>query len=136
MSALLAYYPEIKSVHVHAALCSGALFALRGGAALAGARWPRHWLVRYFSYGIDSVLLTAATMLFSLLPAGLFANGWLTVKLLLVVAYIGLGILAMRPARAPRQRAGFYLAALTAYGCIYGIARSHHPLGWLAGWMG
>ena len=136
MSALLAYYPEIKSVHVHAALCSGALFALRGGAALAGARWPRYWLARYLSYGIDSVLLTAATMLFSMLPAGMFANGWLAAKLLLLVGYVGLGILAMRTTRPPRQRTGFYLAALTAYGCIYGIARSHHPLGWLAGLMG
>ena len=136
MSALLAYYPEIKSVHVHAALCSGALFALRGGAALAGARWPRYWLARDLSYGIDSVLLTAATMLFSMLPAGMFANGWLAAKLLLLVGYVGLGILAMRPTRPPRQRTGFYLAALTAYGCIYGIARSHHPLGWLAGLMG
>ena len=136
MSALLAYYPEIKSVHVHAAMCSGALFALRGGAALAGARWPRHWLVRYLSYGIDSVLLTAATMLFSLLPAGLFANGWLTVKLLLVVAYIGLGLLAMRAARPLRQRAGYYAAALAVFAGIYGIARIHHPLGWFAGWLG
>ena len=92
--------------------------------------------VYYFSYGIDSVLLTAATMLFSMLPAGMFANGWLAAKLLLLVGYVGLGILAMRPTRPTRQRTGFYLAALTAYGCIYGIARSHHPLGWLAGWMG
>lgn len=136
MSALLAYYPEIKSVHVHAALCSGALFALRGGAALAGARWPRYWLARYLSYGIDSVLLTAPTMRLPRLPAGMFANGWLAAKLVLLVGYVGLGILAMRPTRPPRQRTGFYLAALTAYGCIYGIARSHHPLGWLAGWMG
>jgi uncharacterized membrane protein SirB2 len=121
---------------VHAVLCSSTLFALRGGAALAGARWPQYWLVRYASYGIDTVLLTAATMLFSMLPAGLFANGWLTVKLLLLVAYIGLGILAMRPNRTRRQRAGYYLAALTAFASIYGIARNHHPLGWLAGWLG
>ena len=131
MSALLAYYPEIKSVHVHAALCSGALFALRGGAALAGARWPRYWLARYLSYGIDSVLLTAATMLFSMLPGAMFANGWLTTKLLLLVLYVVLGVLAMREKRSRMQRAVFYVAALATFAFMFGIARMHHPAGWM-----
>ncbi|MFN3702639.1 SirB2 family protein [Thermomonas sp.] len=136
MSPMMEFYPQVKWTHVHAVMCSGAFFALRGGASLLGARWPRHWLPRYASYTIDTVLLTSATMLFSMLPGAMFANGWLAMKLVLLLAYIGLGILAMRPTRPLRQRSGFYLAALAVFGCIYGIARNHHPLGWLAGWMG
>ena len=132
MSPMMEFYPQVKWTHVHAVMCSGAIFALRGGAALLGARWPRHWLPKYTSYAIDTVLLTSATRLFSLLPGAMFANGWLATKLALLVAYILLGALAMRP-RFPRaRRVGFYVAALATYLAIFGIARMHQPLGWLA----
>ncbi len=131
MSPMMEFYPQVKWTHVHAVMCSGTFFALRGGAALLGARWPRHWLPRYASYTIDTILLTSATMLFSMLPGALFANGWLAVKLVLVVAYIALGMLAMRERLGRGQRVAFYLAALATFASIYGIARMHHPLGWL-----
>lgn len=131
MSPLMEFYPQVKWTHVHAVMCSGALFSLRGGASLLGARWPRHWLPKYASYAIDTILLTSATMLFSMLPGALFANGWLAVKLVLVVAYIALGMLAMRERLGRGRRIAFYLAALATFASIYGIARMHHPLGWL-----
>ena len=131
MSPMMEFYPQVKWTHVHAVMCSGTFFALRGGAALLGARWPRHWLPRYASYTIDTILLTSATMLFSMLPGAMFANGWLTLKLMLVVVYIALGILAMREHPGRGRRIAFYLAALATFASIYGIARMHHPLGWL-----
>jgi uncharacterized membrane protein SirB2 len=131
MTPMMEFYPQVKWVHVHAVMCSGAVFALRCGAALLGARWPRHWLPKYGSYTIDTILLTSATMLFSMLPGAMFANGWLTVKLALVVVYVILGVLAMREKRTHRQRAFFYVAALATFAFIYGIARMHHPAGWL-----
>lgn len=136
MSPMMEFYPQIKWTHVHAVMCSGALFALRGGAALLGARWPRHWLPKYASYTIDTILLTSATMLFSMLPGAMFANGWLTAKLSLLVAYVVLGVLAMRPKRTRAQRAGFYVAALATFVFMFGIARFHHPLGWLLPLLG
>ena len=133
---MIEFYPQIKLVHIAAITCSGALFAMRGSAAVAGMRWPMAAPVRYVSYGIDTVLLTAAMMLLTILPGGLFANGWLTVKVALVVTYIVLGVMAMRDGRSRRARAGFLVAALLAFAQIYFIARAHHPLGvfylWLA----
>lgn len=131
MTPMMEFYPQVKWVHVHAVMCSGTVFALRCGAALLGARWPRHWLPKYGSYTIDTILLTSATMLFSMLPGAMFANGWLTVKLALVVVYVILGVLAMREKRTHRQRAFFYVAALATFAFIYGIARMHNPAGWL-----
>ena len=131
-SPLMEFYPQVKAVHVHAVMASGALFALRGGASVAGAHWPRHWLPRYASYTIDTVLLTAATMLFAMLPGAMFANGWLATKLVLVVVYVVLGVFAMRPGRSQRTRALCYIAALLVFAQVYGIARAHNPLGWLA----
>ncbi len=132
---MIEFYPQIKLLHIVLISLSGALFALRGGAALLGARWPRHAVVRYGSYTIDTFLLTSAAMLATILPRAMFANGWLTVKLVLVVVYIVLGVLAMRAGRDRSARAWAYLAALAVFVAIIGIARLHSPWGWLAPYL-
>jgi uncharacterized membrane protein SirB2 len=133
---MIAYYLQIKWVHVVAVLLSGGLFALRGGFALAGARWPLALPVRIASYTIDTVLLTAALMLFALLPGAMFANGWLATKIVLLVGYIVLGTLALKRARSARMQWVSYAAALGVYVVMLGIARMHHPLGWAVELLG
>jgi uncharacterized membrane protein SirB2 len=133
MNALLAFYPQIKAVHVLAVLLSGSLFALRGAAVIGGAHWPLRTPVRVTSIAIDTALLTAALMLFGMLPKAMFANGWLAVKLVLVVVYVALGSLALRRAHTHRGRVIAYVAALLVLATIIGIARAHHPLGWWRG---
>jgi uncharacterized membrane protein SirB2 len=129
---MIEFYQQIRQFHIFVALLSGSLFALRGGFALAGARWPQALPVKWLSYAIDTALLTAAMMLLTILPWGLFANGWLWAKVCMVVVYVVLGVLAMRPHRTRRVRGMFYAAALLAFATIYGIARAHSPWGWLA----
>lgn len=133
---MIEFYPQIRQVHVLAVILSGSLFALRGAFALAGARWPQAAPVRYLSYAIDTTLLTAALMLVTILPSAMFANGWLATKLALVVAYVTLGVLAMKRGRTRGIRAGCYVAALLVFAAVVGIARMHHPLGWLYPWLG
>lgn len=128
---MIAFYLQIKLVHMLAVALSGGLFAARGAGVLAGARWPMRAAVRYASYGIDTVLLTAALMLVSILPHAMFANGWLAAKLALLVVYVVLGSLALKRARTPRVRAACCIAALLVFATMVGIARMHHPLGWL-----
>ena len=132
---MIELYPQIKWLHIFLVLLSGALFALRGGAALLDARWPRYALVRYGSYTIDTFLLTSAAMLATILPRAMFSNGWLTIKLVWVVVYIVLGVLAMRPGRSRRARVLCYFAALLVFVGIIGIARQHNPSGWLAPYL-
>jgi uncharacterized membrane protein SirB2 len=129
---LLAFYPQIKWVHVAAVCSSGMLFLLRG--LLVQARRPEWAMaapVRYLSYTVDTILLTAALMLLTILPHAMFANGWLTAKLVLVVVYVLLGSFALKRGRTPRVRLACYVAALLVFATIIGIALAHHPLGWL-----
>ena len=133
---MIEFYPQIKLFHIAVAMLSGSLFALRGGFALAGARWPQALPVKWLSYSIDTALLTVALMLLTILPWAMFANGWLLVKVGLIVVYVVLGVLAMRPQRRTRARALYYAAALLTFAAIYGIARAHHPLGALATLLG
>jgi len=132
---MIDFYTQIKAFHVFVALLSGSLFALRGGFSLAGARWPNAAVVRYSSYAIDTALLTAALMLATILPGAMFANGWLTVKITLVVLYVVLGVFAMRRAKTKRMRVASYVAALLVFVSIYAIARAHDPLGFIRWWF-
>lgn len=133
---MIEFYGQIKTVHIAAVVLSGALFALRGllvqaGRPALGMAAP----LRFTSYAIDTVLLTAAMMLLTILPGALFANGWLTAKLVLLVGYVGLGTFALKRGRTPRVRTACYLLALATYASMFTIARTHHPLGWLWTWL-
>lgn len=129
---MMEFYPQIKWVHVAAVLVSGAIFLLRGLLVQAGGqKLAMAAPVRYLSYSVDTVLLTAALMLVAILPAALFANHWLALKLMLIVVYVGLGTFALKRGRTPRIRTICYVAALLVYLAVIGIARMHSPLGWL-----
>jgi uncharacterized membrane protein SirB2 len=133
---MIEFYPEIKWVHVAAVYASGSLFLLRGLAQQLGAAWPMAAPLRYLSYSIDIVLLTAAFMLFTILPGAVFANGWLYTKLTLLIVYIVLGSLALKRGSTHARRRAFYVAALVVYAYMIGVARAHHPLGFMAGLFG
>ena len=122
-------YEPIKWLHVGAVTASGTLFLARGLGIQGQQRWPLHPAIRYLSYGIDSILLTAALMLVTMLPHGLFSNGWLTVKLLLIACYVVLGSFALRRARSSRARLLCFIAALMVFAFFISIARAHDPLG-------
>jgi uncharacterized membrane protein SirB2 len=128
------FYPEIRAVHIGAVLLSGTLFASRGIGVLLGARWPQAAPWRWLSVSIDTVLLTAALMLLNIVPAAVFANHWLSVKLTLLVVYVVLGSLALKRARSARARAICFAAAVLVFVGMLGIARTHQPLGWFALW--
>ena len=128
---MIEFYAQIKWVHVAAVICSGLLFALRGGAVLAGARWAMAAPLRYLSYTIDTVLLTAALMLATVLHQYPFVQGWLTVKVLLLVVYIVLGSVALKRGKTPAVRLYCYLAAVAVYLFIASVARAHSPLGFI-----
>lgn len=132
---MIAYYLQIKWLHIAMVLCSGSLFALRGVAMLAGSRLAMATPIRFLSYAIDTTLLTAALMLATMLPGAMFANGWLTVKLCLIVVYVVLGTFALKRGRTRATRLTCFFAALLVYAFIASVAYAHHPLGALTLWQ-
>jgi uncharacterized membrane protein SirB2 len=126
---MLAFYPQIKWIHIGAVYASGSLFALRGLALHLGGQWAMAAPLRYLSYTIDTILLTAALLLATMLHQYPFVHDWLTVKVLLLIVYVVLGTMALKRGRTRGQRFGFWLAALLVYGFIISVAKVHHPLG-------
>jgi uncharacterized membrane protein SirB2 len=126
---VIEFYPQIRTVHIAAVMASGLLFLLRGAAVQLGAAWAMAAPLRYLSYTIDTVLLTAALMLATIIHQFPFVQGWLTAKVLLLVVYVVLGSFALKRGRTRAVRTSCWVAALLVYLFIVSIARTHNPLG-------
>ena len=92
-------YLALKHFHITCVVLSGVGFALRGGWALAGSPLARARLTRVLPHVVDSCLLLSAIGLAWMAGQYPFVHGWLTAKIVGLLAYIGLGMLALKPGR-------------------------------------
>jgi uncharacterized membrane protein SirB2 len=109
------------------------LFVLRGGLMLTGSPLLRTAVLRHLPHVVDTVLLTSALMLTTIIRQYPFVQGWLTLKVVLLLAYIVLGSIALRRGRTLRSRVLAFAAALATVLFLVSVARAHDPLGWFAG---
>jgi uncharacterized membrane protein SirB2 len=130
-SVLSQYFAEIREVHIGCVALSGSLFFLRGSLRLLGHSIANHPFLRISSVLIDTVLLSAAVLLTLIVRQFPLTDGWLTMKLVLLVVYVVLGSLALRRAQRRTQAIAF-AAALLTYLTIIGVAVTHSPLSWWA----
>jgi uncharacterized membrane protein SirB2 len=107
-------------------------FLARGAGGLIGARWVATRAARTLPHVIDSVLLMSALTLAWLLRLNPASAPWLLAKVLALVVYIGLGMVALRPRLPLPVRAAAWLAALGTFGYIVSVAVSKSPAGFFA----
>jgi uncharacterized membrane protein SirB2 len=127
------YYLALRGVHIGCAVLTITLFVLRGGLMLADSPWQRNAVLRYLPHAVDTVLLTTALMLITVIHQYPFSTGWLTAKVVLLVAYVVLGSIALKRGGTKRIRVAAFVAALASVGFLVTVARAHHPLGMFAG---
>lgn len=125
---LAEYHAQLRFVHIACVTASGSLFALRGLLAQGGLAAANHIALRALSWAIDSCLLAAALLLVAVVHQYPFVDAWLTAKVLLLLAYMVLGSLALRRARTPGVRLLAYVAALAVFLCIVAVAHWKDPL--------
>ena len=126
------YYLLLRHVHIGCAILTIALFVLRGGLMLAESSWQRNVVLHYLPHVVDTVLLTSALMLTTVIHQYPFSTGWVTMKVVLLVIYIVLGSIALKRGRTKTIRVAALVAALVTIGFLVTVARAHHPLGVLA----
>jgi len=129
---LATHFLAIRAVHVGCVALSGALFSCRGLLRLSGSALANTRPLRWASYLIDTTLLAAAILLTLIVHEYPFVDAWLTMKVLLLVLYIVLGVLALRRARTRHGRTAAFVAALITYAAIVGVAVTHRPASWLS----
>jgi uncharacterized membrane protein SirB2 len=124
-------YVLVKYVHVVSVILSLTGFFLRGvlmmrDSPLLGARW-----VKVLPHVNDTLLLVAALSLAAMSGQYPFVVGWVTAKVLGVIAYIILGTLALRDASTRQMRIVCWLASMAVFGWIVSVALTRQPLGLL-----
>ena len=123
------YYLALRHAHIGFAILSVSLFTLRGCLMLAQSRHVHSAWLRYPSYLIDTLLLTFALMLMTVIHQFPFVTPWLTMKVALLVVYVLLGSIALKRGRTRGMRVAAFFAALLTVAFLYSVARAHHPLG-------
>ena len=122
-------YAHWKLLHQSAVAVSVSGFVLRGLASFAGAAWTRGRAARTLPHIVDTLLLLSALVMAWMLRLNPGAVPWLAAKIAGLLAYIGLGMLALRPGRPLAVRVGAWLAALAVFGWIVSVALTKNPLG-------
>ena len=125
-------YATLKLVHQTAVTLSITGFFVRGAASLAGARWVGGRAAKTLPHVIDTVLLLSAIALAWMLRLTPDRAPWLLAKIVGLVAYVGLGVVALRPGRPRAVRAAAWVGALVVAAWIVSVAITKDPLGFLA----
>ncbi|WP_346795957.1 SirB2 family protein [Halomonas sp. Bachu 37] len=126
------HYFLIKHLHMTTAALSITFFVLRAWwsvreSSLRHARW-----VKVLPHLIDTALLGLGVTLMVLLSVWPWQLPWLGAKLLALLAYIGIGTVAIKRGPTPRIRAGAAIVAVILFLYMVGAAVRHSPLSWLA----
>jgi uncharacterized membrane protein SirB2 len=125
-------YQTLKLVHIACAIASIAGFALRGILMLRDSPLLETRFARIAPHVVDTVLLASALWLAVLIGQYPFVQGWLTAKVIALLAYIALGTVALKRARSKTIRSTAFALALATAAYIVSVALTRDPLGFLA----
>ena len=129
-------YTSLKTLHALTALVTIAGFLLRGYWMLTGNALLNAKLTRVLPHVIDTLFLVSGIALLVMLDGSPLTQAWMLAKIAGLVAYIVLGMLALRRGRTEAIRNTAFVAAIAVFAYTYGIALSKSPLSWLAVFAG
>lgn len=98
------------------------------GSPLLEQRW-----VRVVPHVVDTTLLASAIAMAVMTRQYPFVAGWLTAKLLALVGYIGLGMIALKHGKTRSVRVAAWISAQAVFFYIVAVAVTRNPLPWTAG---
>jgi uncharacterized membrane protein SirB2 len=124
-------YGLLKLIHVGTVAITLPLFMLRGAWMMADSpRLQARW-VKILPHVNDTILLASGIGLAVLLGQYPFVNGWLTAKLLALLAYIVLGTIALKRGKTRPARITAFCLALTVFAYLVAVAITHQVLPWV-----
>lgn len=124
-------YFVVKTIHQGAVALSITGFFARGLGALTGACWVTSRAAKTLPHLVDTVLLLSALAMAWLLRLHPGNAPWLLAKIIGLLVYIGLGMVALKPGRPMLVRAVAWVGALVTFGWIVSVALSKRPMGFL-----
>jgi uncharacterized membrane protein SirB2 len=123
------YYLPVKNLHMAAVGLSIVFFIIRAYWSVTGSALLQLRPVRIVPHVVDSVLLVCGVILAVMIGP---AQPWILTKIVLLVAYIGVGTIAIKRGRTRTTRLVAALAAIAIFLYIVGVAIRHDPASWFA----
>lgn len=105
-------YAALKLIHVGSAILSISGFVARGVLMLRGSQLLDARFVKIAPHVVDTVLLSSAIALAWLTGQYPLVQPWLTAKVVALLVYIVLGVVALRRGSTQRVRATAFVFAL------------------------
>jgi uncharacterized membrane protein SirB2 len=127
-------YESLKLVHVVCVVVSVTGFVTRYVLRVNALRAGLHPLARVLPHINDTILLAAAVAMLVMTNVNPFESAWLTAKLVGLIAYIALGIVAMRHVGGRRIHVLAFGAAILSFGYVVSVAMTKSPMGYFAHW--
>jgi len=121
-------FPLLKLLHVSCALLSISGFALRGYWMYVDNPLLRHRATRILPHLVDTLLLGSAIGMLLIWRLNPLDADWLIAKILALLVYIGLGMVALRFGSTRRLRVAAFAAALLTAAYIVAVAVTRAPL--------
>lgn len=125
-------YAGVKLVHQASVALSLTGFLVRACASLAGAGWVHGRWAKTLPHVIDTALLVSALTLIAMLPGGSAHAPWVWAKVVGLLLYVALGIVALRCGLPRPLRAAAAVAALGSAGWIVSVAMSKSAWGYFS----
>ena len=125
-------YLTVKTLHTAFACLTISGFLVRGFWMLRGSPLLRHRMTRIAPHVIDTLFLASGIALIVEINLPILHSGWLLAKLVGLVAYIGLGMVALRFGRTLKTRSAAFVAAVAVFAYIAGVALAKSPASWFA----
>src|SRR5262245_8946911 len=125
-------YGILKLVHQSAVTLSFFGFLGRGVGMILAAPWTNSRWARVLPHVVDTVLLASAVGLVWMLRVSPFAVPWIAAKIVGLVVYIVLGMVALHYGRSKRVRIAAWLAAMMTFGYIVSVAITKDAGGFFA----
>jgi uncharacterized membrane protein SirB2 len=122
----------LKHLHMLCAVLSIAGFTLRGYWMLREDPRLQQRLSKVLPHIVDTLLLLSAIGMLVIWHVSPFAVSWLTAKVVALLLYIGLGMVALRFGKTRRVKITAWILALLVAIYIFAGAYTKSPLGLLA----
>ena len=119
----------IKLLHVTTVFISISLFVLRGFWVLNGSAMMSKKWVKIVPHINDTILLISAIILAVTIQQYPFVHGWLTAKFLALIAYIILGMFALKRAKNRTNKLIFFILSIITFSYIVMVALTHSVTG-------
>ena len=118
----------VKTLHMACALLSITGFFARGLMMIKDSPLLQARFVKIAPHIIDTVLLVSAIVLASQWGLAALQMPWLLAKIVALIVYILLGMVALRRGRTKSARVVAWLAALVVFAYIVAVAVTKNPI--------